>query len=458
MLLDMSVYNYVCKPNYLRNGYNSINFGDDCMRISNDILDNESKHMVHYVSVDNSENKNIIHVCKNEHTFNKDALDGCSINNEINKEIYDSLVRKTEMRDLKQCKPDNKINSIVTLRVEGDNCVTRNNNELELHKCEVNNEFQKFVKVIDQKTKSYQFKDLDNELCIQEEEGDRLFMSKCKDIPNNKWNISNPEKIINGNNKCFNTKENKLNVKTCGEQENVRNLEALCPDCNKHNDTVRLINNTYAYDSIPEKQVENINIDPFWKEYLNANKDKLGDLDVNMFGHKDNEWEYNGVKLCIGKGSPSEQCDNKKLFCAGGDTYGENDRVINAIVESALRVRDKNLQHPKCPVDNRRNIKKCLITQNDKIVERICEFNNEKQRFKFTCKLNTITKKQECSYKNEIDNVCINYVDNKLIAGPCQDNETSFWKKADNNIYKENKQFVVKEGNDKNNIIKSVCM
>ena len=52
----------------------------------------------------------------------------------------------------------------------------------------------------------------------------------------------------------------------------------------------------------------------------------------------------------------------------------------------------------------------------------------------------------------------INYVDNKLIAGPCQDNETSFWKKADNNIYKENKQFVIKEGNDKNNIIKSVCM
>ena len=39
------------------------------------------------------------------------------------------------------------------------------------------NEFQKFVKVIDHKTKSYQFKDLDNELCIQEEEGDRLFMS-----------------------------------------------------------------------------------------------------------------------------------------------------------------------------------------------------------------------------------------------------------------------------------------
>ena len=83
----------------------------------------------------------------------------------------------------------------------------------------------------------------------------------------------------------------------------------------------------------------------FGKEYLEANKDKLGDLDVNMFGHKDNEWEYNGVKLCIGKGSPSEQCDNTKLFCAGGDTYGENDRVINAIVESALRVRDKNLQH-----------------------------------------------------------------------------------------------------------------
>mgnify|MGYP001161398965 CR=1 FL=1 len=197
------------------------------------------------------------------------------------------------------------------------------------------NEFQKFVKVIDHKTKSYQFKDLDNQLCIQQEDGDRLFMSKCEDKPNNKWNTSNPEKVINGNNKCFNVDGTKLNVKTCGKQENVKNLEALCPDCNKHNDTVRLINNTYAYDSIPEKQVENITIDPFWKEYLEANKDKLGDLDVNMFGHKDNEWEYNGVKLCIGKGSPSEQCDNTKLFCAGGDTYGENDRVINAIVESA---------------------------------------------------------------------------------------------------------------------------
>ena len=78
--------------------------------------------MVHYVSVDNSENKNIIHVCKNEHTFNKDALDGCSINNDINKEIYDSVVRKTEMRDLKQCNPNNKINHIVTLRVEGGRC------------------------------------------------------------------------------------------------------------------------------------------------------------------------------------------------------------------------------------------------------------------------------------------------------------------------------------------------
>ena len=65
---------------------------------------------------------------------------------------------------------------------------------------------------------------------------------------------------------CFTTNENKLNVKICTKQENVKNLEALCPECNKHNDTVRLVNNTYAYDSIPEKQVENINIDPFWKD------------------------------------------------------------------------------------------------------------------------------------------------------------------------------------------------
>ena len=42
----------------------------------------------------------------------KENLDN---NNEINKEIYDSLVRKTEMRDLKQCNPDNKINNIVTV-------------------------------------------------------------------------------------------------------------------------------------------------------------------------------------------------------------------------------------------------------------------------------------------------------------------------------------------------------
>ena len=458
MLLDMSVYNYICKPNYLRHGYNNINFGQDCIRIPDEKVDNNQKHMIHYVDVDKSDNKNIIHVCKNEYTYNRNSLEGCAVNKEINQDIYNSLAKKTDINDLKQCVPDSKVNDYVTLRIEGGQCITRNNNDIELHECEINNEFQKFIKVYDQETKSYQYKDLTGELCIQEEENNKVFMSKCKKNSNNKWKSSNPLKVMNNNNKCLTINNNKLEVKICGNEENVKRLEALCPDCDNNNDTVRLINNQFVFDSLPEKQVDNINIDTWWKEYLESNTEKIGDLDINLFGHKDNEWEYNGVKLCVGKGSPSEDCDNENVFCAGGKKYGENEKILDAMVEAALRIRDKNLQHPNCPKDNRKNIKKCLIANNGKIDERNCESNNEKQRFKINCKLDVATKKQVCTYKNEIDNVCINNVDNKLISGPCQEDKTSFWKTHNNHIYKENNEFVVKEGNDKNNIIKSVCM
>ena len=65
-----------------------------------------------------------------------------------------------------------------------------------------------------------QFKDLDNELCIQEEESDRLFMSKCKDTPNNNYatwnplqNYYDPATIENGNTK-FDTRPVHLNTLT----------------------------------------------------------------------------------------------------------------------------------------------------------------------------------------------------------------------------------------------------